>query len=367
MKTQIFRFVHATMICMFIMLMVLSCKKDDDKPALQLPVLTTLPVSNILHNTASSGGNITSDGGDAVTARGVCWNTTQSPTIAGNKTSDGMGTGNFTSDITGLSPGTQYYVRAYATNSFGTAYGQEVNFTTTDANLLNSLFSYWKLDEITGTIAGDATGTWDLSFQGNPIWTTSGKINSAVDFGTTTATYLERSNINSGNKNTYTLAAWINLEDGSADGKNIMGMNSGSIAMNAGAAEVKMILVGDNRLAALYHTVDGSTPPMQRIGGTIIALNTWYFVAAVIDNGNLDLYVNGAVDNANPITGSISSNLNFTNGRITIGNARLWNGDYLAHRWFRGKIDEAAIWDRALTAVEISILYNNGNGIQYPF
>jgi hypothetical protein len=70
----------------------------------------------------TSGGNITSEGGDAVTARGVCWSTSQNPTIADSKTIDGAGISSFTSSITGLSSG-GYNVRAYATNSVGTSYG----------------------------------------------------------------------------------------------------------------------------------------------------------------------------------------------------------------------------------------------------
>jgi len=96
----------------------------------QLPVITTTVVDNITPNSATSGGNITSDGGAPVTARGVCWSTNQNPTIADNTTNDGSGTGSFTSGITGLSPGQTYYVRAYATNSAGTGYGDEKSFTT---------------------------------------------------------------------------------------------------------------------------------------------------------------------------------------------------------------------------------------------
>ena len=94
------------------------------------PSVTTLSVSNETATTAISGGIITSDGGASVTARGVCWSTSQNPTLNDSHTSDGSGTGSFTSNITDLSGSTTYYVRAYATNSTGTAYGNEVSFTT---------------------------------------------------------------------------------------------------------------------------------------------------------------------------------------------------------------------------------------------
>ncbi|MEN8825458.1 MAG: FISUMP domain-containing protein, partial [Wenyingzhuangia sp.] len=80
--------------------------------------------------TAFLGGDITNDGGASITARGVCWNTTGNPTIADSTTTEGTGTGQYTSTLSGLSPETTYYARAYATNSQGTAYGNQVQFTT---------------------------------------------------------------------------------------------------------------------------------------------------------------------------------------------------------------------------------------------
>jgi len=94
-----------------------------------VPTVTTTVATNPTGTTATSGGNVTADGGASVTARGVCWATTANPTIAGSKTSDGNGTGTFTSNLTGLLPGTTYHYRAYATNSTGTAYGSDLTFT----------------------------------------------------------------------------------------------------------------------------------------------------------------------------------------------------------------------------------------------
>lgn len=104
--------------------------KSFTTAALVVPVLSTSEISAITTSSAISGGNISSDGGSAVTARGICWNTTTGPTILNNKTSDGSGTGSFSSNITSLTPGTVYYVRAYATNSVGTGYGNELTFTS---------------------------------------------------------------------------------------------------------------------------------------------------------------------------------------------------------------------------------------------
>ena len=95
-----------------------------------LPIVTTSTVSDIVATSATCGGEVISDGGSVVIAKGVCWNTTGAPTISGNHTISGGGTGSFLSDLQALTPSTTYFVRAYATNNAGTAYGEEVTFTT---------------------------------------------------------------------------------------------------------------------------------------------------------------------------------------------------------------------------------------------
>lgn len=104
----------------------------------QFPVVSTTAVSGVTGTASVSGGTISSDGGAPVIARGVCWSTSPGPTVAlPTKTSDGSGTGSFTSNLSSLSAGTTYYVRAYATNAVGTAYGNELSFTT--LNLLTDI------------------------------------------------------------------------------------------------------------------------------------------------------------------------------------------------------------------------------------
>ena len=92
--------------------------------------LTTTDKSSVTAISAVSGGNITSDGGSNVTARGICWSKSPNPTIADSKTTDGQGIGTYSSSMTGLELYTMYYVRAYATNSVGTSYGNEISFRT---------------------------------------------------------------------------------------------------------------------------------------------------------------------------------------------------------------------------------------------
>ena len=102
--------------------------------------ITTSEITGITSYSAVSGGNVLSDGGATVRYRGVCWNTTGNPTINDNKTIDGYGTGSFESTLTDLKISTEYYVRAYATNSSGTSYGNEVSFKTKDTTDLTIAF-----------------------------------------------------------------------------------------------------------------------------------------------------------------------------------------------------------------------------------
>lgn len=95
-----------------------------------IPVVYTKPVSNISDRKAVCGGKVIADGRSSVTARGVCWSTSEHPTIDGEHTVNGSGLGDFSSQITGLEPGMTYYVRAYATNKLGTAYGDQDTLIT---------------------------------------------------------------------------------------------------------------------------------------------------------------------------------------------------------------------------------------------
>lgn len=115
---------HLTVITIIVAIILVGCKKE------QIPVLTTIDVSNLAATTATSGGNITEEGSSTVISRGVCWSAGTTPTLADNKTTDGAGAGSFTSNLTGLSGATTFYVRAYATNSAGTGYGMALSFIT---------------------------------------------------------------------------------------------------------------------------------------------------------------------------------------------------------------------------------------------
>jgi hypothetical protein len=129
--------------------------------AATIPIgITTNVLTSVTQTTASGGGNINSDGGAAVTSRGVCWsNINSNPTISNTKTIDGSGIGAFSSSLTGLTPGTTYYVRAYATNSAGTAYGSMKSFTTQSATIPQGIFTTTasSITQTTATSGGSIT------------------------------------------------------------------------------------------------------------------------------------------------------------------------------------------------------------------
>jgi uncharacterized protein (TIGR02145 family) len=127
--------------------------------ALVAATVTTAEILSITGKSAISGGNITSDGGDPVTERGICWSETLNPTTADNKTSDDSGSGLFSSELTGLAPGTTYHVRAYAVNSIGTAYGNDVTFTTLAVVPSVTTSAVAALSQTTAEAGGNVTAT----------------------------------------------------------------------------------------------------------------------------------------------------------------------------------------------------------------
>ncbi len=151
-----------------------SVRLVQDNP--DLPTVTTNTITNITQTSATGGGNVVNAGSSTVTARGVCWSTSHNPTVSGNHTTNGTGTGSFTSNIAGLTANTTYYVRAYATNSAGTAYGNEVCFTTLQSATLPTVTTI-QVTSITPTTAiggGNVTATGGANVTERGIcWSTS--------------------------------------------------------------------------------------------------------------------------------------------------------------------------------------------------
>jgi uncharacterized protein (TIGR02145 family) len=149
------------------------------------PTVSTAFTTNITSTSATSGGNVTYDGGTLVTARGVVWSTTPNPTLVENEgfTEDGEGLGEFVSEISGLQPETTYYVRAYAENSEGVSYGEELSFSTTewhcgdvifdiDGNSYNTVLigdQCWMRENLKSTKDANGNTISRVCYQGNEV------------------------------------------------------------------------------------------------------------------------------------------------------------------------------------------------------
>ncbi len=138
------------------LIIFISCKKEDEEKVLKV---TTASISNITDMSAVSGGKITQTGGASVSSKGLCWSTSQNPTIANNKTTNGEGISDFTSQITGLISNTMYYVRAYVANSGGTEYGNQLSFKT--------------LSKCPSSITDASGNTYEVVQIGQQCWMTS--------------------------------------------------------------------------------------------------------------------------------------------------------------------------------------------------
>jgi len=239
----------------------------DSSATIVIPTLSTTTASSITTTSATSGGDITDDGGAVVSARGVCWNTTGSPTITDNITNDGTGAGSFVSNITDLTANTLYYVRAYATNSLGTSYGNEVSFTTLqgteetvtdiDGNVYHTIkigTQTWMVENLKTTRYrdGEAIGTTtpatkDISSESSPKyqWAYNGDESNASKYGR--------------------LYTWYAVNDS----RNIAPAGW-HVASDAEWATL------ENYLIANGYNYDGSTTSGNKIAKSLAATTDWY-------------------------------------------------------------------------------------------
>lgn len=229
---------------------------DNDDNNVVKPSVTTKSVSNISQDYASCGGNVTNNGGAQVTARGVCWSTSQNPTTSNSHTSDGAGNGEFTSSLTGLSANTKYYVRAYATNSAGTSYGEEKSFTTTQNNDKPTVTTknVTNVTETTASCGGNVTNNGGAQVTARGVcWSTSqnptisnshtsngtgnGEFTSSITGLTPNTTYYIRAYATNsvgtsyGEQKTFktSSSAWIQYDNGSIDGAIGLASGPGSL------------------------------------------------------------------------------------------------------------------------------------------
>ena len=299
-----------------------------------LPALTTNAITGITATTAGGGGNITSDGGAVITARGICWSTSANPTVSDSKTNDGTGTGSFTTSLTGLTSNTTYYVRSYATNSAGTAYGNEISFKSLilysnkylfrDTTASGSYSNYGALT--TGYAVNVITNTFSFDLWVKPTRTITMVGESNVCMGGVSVP-LANSNQN-----------WA-----------IVAINGG-LGVSVGTG----LTIGTNGVMIGEHT---GNLLVSRLSYTVPIID-WVHVAVIYRPDSIFLYLNGDLvrSRRNSCTSVINSPNSLTGS--------MYSPD------FKGDIDEFRLWDIPLTRQEVKIikdkkLVNQVAGLRY--
>jgi hypothetical protein len=257
----------------------------------------TTTVTSITASTATSGGSVTSTGGTALTAVGVCWSTSQNPTTANSNTNNGTAT-SFTSNLTGLTAGTTYYVRAYATNSVGTSYGSQVSFVTSASSALKLHYDI----NNTACYSGSGNTLTDLSGNSN-----HGTLENSPTYTTLTATTGGKALLFNGTNqyistsytpsNTCTISIWF------YNNANYNDANRGifSTYNTVGGLNGTMGLYMATYNQGLNLSRDGNIGYAQKVTPTLNT-NTWYNVTVTSDptqssnSGAIKVYVNGVLE-----------------------------------------------------------------------
>jgi hypothetical protein len=265
---------------------------------------------------------------------------------------DGVGMGIFTSNITGLSPNTTYYLRAYATNGGGTTYGQQIvfktNFNGGSTNLLHEIVSYWKLD---GNLE-DAVGSNHWTDYGSND-SNNGFINNCRSFneGNTTGKHCEAQSISLDTE--ATLSFWM-YSYGSQP------THAGVLFKAHGSPHGDQAIFGCQMSQDdLLFITTGAFGNNNNIKYENFPHEQWVHLAFVFDGlkNSMKFYMNGQLfDDSNA-----DSELYNPNTKLKMGMQKSTS------RSFHGKLDEIGIWNRALSQEEVQLLYNNGIGLQYPF
>jgi len=314
------------------------------------PTVTTTAASSISQSTAISGGNVISDGGAAITARGVCWSTTANPSVSGNKTNEGPGAGSFMSSISGLLPNTLYYIRAYAVNSIGTSYGSQLSFTTMEAPVLptNGLVAKW---EFNNTI-DDAIGSNHLSSTGL-IRYEEGKLGESVKIENSAILSTGALKSYYSGNSPFTISFWYKSSL-LVNWSNTV-FSIGKMGSNGFDISYKQEYIGVRRFIwATY------SPPTNFIATSYDPYpdyynytdGLWHHLVTTYDGSTMIFYVDGVK------IGEVASSY-----QIGSDNTLYFGAERQGVWPCNGNFDNAYFYSRAITPSEVSLLWNNGNGI----
>lgn len=326
----------------------LSYSNEVSITTYSLPNLTTNPISDTTAITAISGGNIISDGGNPIISRGVVWSTETAPTVQlTTKTTDGLGNGQFTSKIEGLRKNTKYYLRAYATNSAGTAYGNELIFTTNDIDISNGLIGYYPFN---GNV-NDESGNNRHGSLLSGVTLTSGK-----NAQNNTAYFFNGINgLNSGISLPlslpaidYSISLWFQINDTVKVGQNsaqtIICMEPyttfGVVFNHPYALGKMMSCIGNSKG---WSICSNPNPNSWNLNEKL----QWHNLTVIKTSLNYKYYIDGVLSR----TQDISPEANLVVTKVYLGSYPIASGEVL-----NGKLDEIRFYNRQLTTQEIKYL-----------
>jgi uncharacterized protein (TIGR02145 family) len=272
-----------------IIIIFYSCKENPVPPS-----LSTTNATEITTTTAVSGGVITDDGGAQIIASGVCWNTSDNPTIENNKTIESGGSASFISNISLLSPGTSYYVRAYATNSAGTSYGKSVSFKTLGDKPSSNTLPVSNIQLTSATLHGSVNPN-SLSTTVNFEWGTTTSYGNTVTPAQSPLT---------GNSSVIVTADLSGLASGTTYHVRIKVENSLGVTYSS---DLIFKTLGDPPSA----TISSASNIQVRSSTLNGSVNPNYLVTAVIfEWGITASYGNTVTSSQSPLTGSSNVNVN---------------------------------------------------------
>ena len=326
-----------------------------------VPILSTGNPGSVGAFSASVPVTITSDGAMAITARGVCWSLSPNPTVADALTTEGSGSGSFISSLTGLKSASRIYARAYATNSLGTGYGNQVEINTLKPLPLSGLVGHWPLDGNAEDVSGKGKNGTII---GAPLKASDrfGKADAAYDFKLgTNKIRVTGLDVNPGVGASNSVSMWVKWSgevyrpDDPGGFPLYWGNTNGGIYVTKSQdwypSDV-MVRVGINAGYGAGETWGVSNP--------VDFANNWVHVAMIFKNGPLqesEVYMNGVKMDSDLFACCGLSASSFTFGvtqDISIGGWLPETDRYV----FLGLIDDVAVFNRALTTDEVMKIYN---------
>lgn len=309
-----------------------------------MPILTTTAISDTTATSVRSGGNITSDGGLPITARGLVWSLLPNPTVAlSTRTLDGTGIGIFSSLISGLIKNTRYYVRSYATNALGTAYGNELSFLTNNVDLSNGLIAHYPFTGNANDISGN--GYNGIASGVNLTTDRFGNVNNAYNFNGTSPSEIVINNNFINLASNFSISIWMKTSDVAKLNQCLFN----SINHTGFVVEFN----NNNVLNKMMYGVGNSVNFWDLIYGqgkfATFNNSNWYNVVFIKSGLTYSIYVNGVLDGFSTVNRS-STYTSRVGLRIgSIGGTEI----------FKGTLDDVRVYNRALDVSEISYLSKN--------